>query len=189
MKLIPVIIIIALTFAVCYLADFAFKKLFRNKVQHKSGLCVKANKKYAVFGLVSAALGVTALLSANVGVWALIAGAAMILLGSCLIIYFLTFGIYYDDESFVFSSFGHKSRTYKYNDIEAQQLYASGASVVIELHLADEHTIQLQSSMDGVYAFMNKAFNGWLRQRGKTVEQCGFYDPHKYSWFPDAQEE
>lgn len=189
MKLLPVIIVVALTFGVCFLTDFAFKRLFRNRSQHKSGKCVKANKRYAVFGLVAAALGVATLLSVNGGAWILIAGSAMILLGLCLIAYFLTFGIYYDDESFICSSFGHKSRIYYYKDIEAQHLYASGASVVIELHLADGHTIQLQTSMEGVIPFMDKAFNGWLQQRRMTSEECGFYDPRKYRWFPDAQEE
>lgn len=189
MRLLPVIIVIALTFVVCYFMDLAFKRLFRNAVQHKSGLCVKASKKYAAFGLVTTALGVTALVSFNGGVWVLIAGVAMILIGLCLIIYFLAFGIYYDDHSFIYSSFGHRRRIYEYKDIEAQQLYITGASVVIELYLSDEHTIQLQSSMDGVRAFMDKAFIGWLHQQGKTVEECAFYDPHNYRWFPDAQEE
>lgn len=190
MKYLPVIIVIALTFGICFLADFGFKKLFRNKAQHKSGLCVKANKRYAVFGLIAVALGVAALVSINgYGVWVIIAGAAMILLGLALILYFLSFGIYYDDDSFIYSSFGHKNRVYRFEDIEAQQLYASGASLVIELHLTNQQTIQLQSSMDGVNAFMNKAFHGWLRQTGKTVEECSYYDPRNYCWFPNAQEE
>lgn len=190
MELLPVIVVVALTFGICFLADVGFKKLFRSKSHHKSGMCVKANKRYAVFGLVSAALGVAALLSINgSGIWLYIAGGAMVLLGLCLIIYFLTFGIYYDEDGFIYSCFGHKSRTYEYKDIEAQQLYASGANMVIELHLKDQRTIQLQSSMEGVNAFMTHAFSGWTRQNGKTVEECTFYDPRSCCWFPNAQEE
>ena len=189
MNLLPVFIVIALTIAICYLTDFLFKKLFRNRSQHKSGTSVKANKRYAAFGLIAVSLGIAALLSLNNSRLILIAGVAMILLGFCLIVYFLAFGIYYDDDSFIYSSFGRKSRTYKYKDIIAQQLYASGACLVIELHLSDESTIQLQSSMDGVNAFMNKAFTGWARQHGKSVEECSFYDPRQYCWFPNAQED
>ncbi len=190
MRLLPVIIVVVLTFGVCFLADVGFKKLFRNKSQHKSGMCVKANKRYAVFGLIAVALGIAALLSVNgSSTLILIAGIAMVLLGLCLIVYFLTFGIYYDADSFIYSCFGHKSRIYQYEDIEAQQLYASGANMVIELHIKDQHTIQLQSSMDGVDAFLNKAFHGWVRQNGKTLEECTFYDPRNWCWFPNAQEE
>lgn len=189
MKLLPVIIVVALTFGICFLLDFIFRKLFRNKIQHKSGLSVKASKKYAAFGLIAVSLGVAALFSAKTGLWVVIAGSAMILLGVCLIVYFLTFGIYYDEESFIYSSFGHKNRVYKYECIIAQQLYASGANMVIELHLSDGSTLQLQSTMDGVYPFMNKAFHGWVRQNNKLIEDCKFYDPHRFSWFPDAQED
>lgn len=189
MRILPVIIVVAFTFGMCFLLDYAFRKIFRNRPQHRSGLSVKASKKYAAFGLILISLGIAALFSLNVGLWAVIAGAAMILLGLCLVIYFLTFGIYYDDDSFVYAAFGRKNKVYRYECIESQQLYASGANLVIELHLSDGHSIQLQSTMDGVNPFMNKAFHGWLRQMGKTVEECKYYDPRKYSWFPNAQEE
>lgn len=190
MNLIPVLIVVVLTLGICFLADKGFTKLFRNKSQHQSGLAVKASKRYATIGLVVSALGVTALVAAATqGVLMLVAGIVMLLLGICLLIYFLSFGIYYDEESFIHSSFGRKSKTYQFGEITAQQLYASGSSIVIELHLSDGHTIQLQSSMSGVGRFMDKAFDGWLKQKGLSLQDCPFHDPENSCWFPNAQEE
>lgn len=190
MNLLPVIIVIAATFGICFLADKAFTKLFRGKAQHQSGLSVKASKRYATIGLVVGVLGIVGLFSASSqGVLMLVAGIIMVLLGVFLITYFLSFGIYYDDDSFIYSSFGRKSRTYMYKDITAQQLYTSGANLIIELHLSDEKSIQLQSSMSGVERFLNKAFDGWLDQRGLSVEDCAFHDPQNSRWFPSAQED
>ena len=190
MKYVVVLVVIACTIGLCFGLDKIFNKIFRGKIQHKSGMRVKANKRYATFGLILASLGVAALCSShNSRVLILIAGIAMLLVGLGLVVYYLCFGIYYDDESFIYSSLFRKNLTYKYKDIVAQQLYYSGANVVIELHLFDKKTIQLQSSMDGVSTFMNKALEGWLKQNNKVVEDIPNYDPHQFRWFPSLQEE
>lgn len=190
MEWLPVLIVVLATLGVCFFADKGFTKLFRSSSQHKSGMAVKAGKRYATIGLVVTALGVAALVSVESQGWLmLVAGVVMLLMGIGFGVYFLSFGIYYDDESFIYSSFGKKSKTYVFKDITSQQLYASGASLVIELHLYDGSSIQLQSTMDGVRPFMNKAFDGWRNQHGKTLEECDFYDPERNCWFPNAQEE
>lgn len=190
MQYIPVIVIVLVTIGFCFLVDKGFTKIFRNKAQHKSGLSVKASKRYATVGLVVFALGVAALVAVKgQGVLMLIAGLVMILVGICFVVYYLSFGIYYDDESFIYSSFGRKSKTYSYKQIVSQQLYISGNSLVIELHLSDEHSVQLQSTMDGVQPFLKKAFEGWRLQNGLTMEDCSFHDAENNRWFPNAQEE
>lgn len=190
MEFIPVLVVVALTLGICFLADKVFVKLFRNRAQHRSGMSVKASKRYATIGLVIGALGVVALVAAyKQGVLILISGIVMLLLGICFITYYLCFGIYYNEESFIYSSFGRKSRTYMFKDIVSQQVYASGASIIIELHLSDGCSIQLQSSMNGVVRFMNKAFDGWLSQNNLALDDCSFHDPEKNAWFPNAQEE
>ena len=190
MNLIPVLIVVVVTLGVCFLADKGFAKLFRGKSQHHSGMSVRLSKHYATIGIVVGALGVAALTAVKAqGIMMLVAGIVMLLIGICLIVYFLSFGIYYDDESFIYSSFGRKSLTYKYKEITAQQLYASGASLVIELYLSNGRTIQLQSTMNGVSKFMHKASEGWMKQKGLNKEDCQFYDPDNSCWFPKAQEE
>ena len=190
MNYIPVIIVIAITLCICYLAEKGFSAFFRGKTQHKSGLSVKASKRYATIGLIIAVLGVAALASVRYqGVLLLIAGIVMLVLGALLIVYFLSFGIYYDEDSFIYSTFGKKSKTYRFDQIISQQLYASGSSLIIELHLDDDRSIQLQSAMSGVVKFMNVAFAGWCRQKGICMDDCSFYDPQNSCWFPNAQEE
>lgn len=190
MKYVVVLIVLACTIGICFGVDKIFNKIFRGKAQHKSGMRIKASKRYATFGLILSALGIAALCSSHISrVLILIAGISMLVIGLCLIAYYLGFGIYYDDDSFIYSSLFRKNITYNFVDIVAQQLYYSGANVVIELHFADKRTIQLQSSMDGVTAFMNKAFAGWLKQYNKTVEDCTHYDPEQFRWFPPLQED
>ena len=190
MKYLPVAIVAILTFGICYLADAGFKKLFRSKSQHKSGLSVKAGKSNAIFGILLMVVGLGALCSSSFnGILRWIAGPLMVLVGLFLIGFYVSFGIYYDDESFLYSRLGRRSKTYKYRDIKSQQLFVSGSNMIIELHLSDGLAIQLQSSMAGFDSFMNKAFEGWISQLGKCKADCAHYDPQKYSWFPNAQEE
>ena len=53
--------------------------------------------------------------------------------------------------------------------------------------MTDGRTVQLQSAMDGVYPFMDKAFTMWLRQTGRRQEDCSFYDPQNSCWFPPVE--
>lgn len=188
MELIAVVIVVGVVFGLCYLVDKGFSRLFRNREQHKSGLEVRPNKKYITIGIIVAILGTVAMFSAASQGWGmLVAGGFLLLVGACLIVYYVTFGIFYDEEGFILSRFGRKSVTYAYRDIEAQQLFNSYGNIIIELYTADGKSVQLQSSMTGVYPFMDKAFSGWLRQTGRDRESCDFYDPENSCWFPRAE--
>ena len=114
-------------------------------------------------------------------------GVILVGLGACLVVYYMSFGIFYDEDSFILSTFGKKTATYCYRDIRSQQLYNSYGTIVIELHMADGRAVQLQSSMLGVYSFMDKAFAGWLRQKGLGREDCPFHDPANSCWFPSQE--
>ena len=185
---IALILVIAAVFGVCYLVDKCFTKLFRGKVQHASGMAVKLNKKYGSFGLIMAVMGVAGCFAGFGENWLLFGGGCLlIVVGIGLVVYYMSFGIYYDNDSFVLSTFGKKSVTYSFADITAQQLYTSAAGVVIELYLKDGQATQLQPGMKGVDAFMDCAFAGWLKQTGKTVEECDFHDPSNSCWFPPVQ--
>ncbi len=185
MEFIPIIVIIALVFGVCFLVDKLFTAVFRNKKQHKSGKSVRLNKKFGAIGLILILAGAAAVFSGmEENIALLIAGLVLVLLGAALVVYYLTFGVYYDDEQFVLTTFGSRSKTYDYKDIQAQQLYTSYGNTLIELHLADGRVFQLQSGMEGVYPFLDKAFCAWLRQTGTRREDCTFYDPDNSCWFP-----
>lgn len=189
MEFLLLLLLLAVVFGVCFLVDKLFAKAFRNKQQHKSGLAVRLNKRYATIGLIVGLLGLAAVFSAAVGDWLLlIGGIVLMVVGAGLVIWYMSFGVFYDEDGFVLSSFGHRSKAYSYQDISTQQLYNSYGNIVIELHLADGHSIQLQASMEGVYPFMEKAFCGWLKQTGRVKEDCSFYDPQNSCWFPSREE-
>ena len=176
------------TLLLCWLVDKGFTKLFRSKPQHESGKSVRLNKRYASTGIVLCVLGCGAFFAGSAEQWLLWAcGALMIVLGICFIAYYTTFGIFYDDDSFLLTSFGKKSTLYRYEDIEAQQLYNSHGNIVIELYMSDGRTVQLQSGMKDAYPFLDKAFAAWMRQKGKQESDCPFHDPDNSCWFPPVE--
>ena len=183
-----IIVVAALTFGVCYLLDKGFNKVFRGKVQHASGLSVRLNKRYATIGLVMAFLGVCAIFTGlKEGIALALGGGVVLLIGIGAIVYFLSFGIYYDEDSFLYTSFGKKSVTYRFGQIEGQMLYNVSGNIMIELHMKDGKSVSLQSTMVGVYPFMDHAFQRWCRQTGRDPVACDFHDPDNSCWFPNVE--
>ena len=186
----PMILIMAAVFALCYLADKGFTKLFRGKVQHQSGKSVRLSRRYASVGLIVGAIGVSAaFMGMNQKLLALlIGGCVLVLMGIALVIYYMSFGIYYDEDSFILSSFGKSSKTYLFGQIRSQQLYLASGNVVVELHMNDGNAFQVHAAMNGTEDFLNHAFTAWLRQTGRKQEDCPWYDPDNSCWFPKAED-
>ncbi len=180
------IIVAALTFGVMWLLDRGFTKFFRNKEQHKSGLAVHLNKRYALFGLFMTVLGAIGIVvglgtGGNLAVFS----ALVALLGVGLGSYYLSFGIFYDEDSFLYQSFGKKPVTYRFDQIQSQLLYVvQGGSVLVELYLEEGKSVTVHSEMEGAYAFLDHAFFAWCRQKGLDPEECDFHDPSQNLWFP-----
>ena len=186
MELLGVIVILAFVFGLCFLLDKGFTKVFRSQAQHFSGLSVRLSKRYGSVGLLIFCLGVASCFTGSTLM--LVCGMVLILVGAGLVTYYMTFGVFYDEKGFVVTTFGKKSRTYRYSQIRAQQLYLTqGGATVIELYFDDKTSVQLQSTMTGTYEFMDRAFESWLQQTGRTKEQCDFYDPDQSCWFPKAE--
>jgi len=186
MEFAGVLLIAAVTFGVCWLFDKGYTNAFRNKIQHRSGLAVRINKRYAAFGLILAVLGILAIITGITdGPVLLWGGVIVLLMGAGLITYYLTFGVFYDEDSFILTTFGKKSTEYRFSDIVHQQLYVvQGGNVIIELHLKDKRAVSLQSTMEGTYPFLDHAFYAWCRQTGRDPETCEFHDPANSLWFP-----
>lgn len=182
-----ILLVAALVFGICFLTDKGFSKLFRNKPEHKTGLSVRLNKKYGSIGLIIAVIGIAALFVKDGGWILAVGGALLVLAGVCMVVYYMTFGLFYDEDTFVLTTFGKRSDTFHYRDIEAQQLYQSYGTVIVELYMKNGRSVQLQSGMDGMYPFMDHAFSAWLRQTGKKQEDCSFYDPENSCWFPPVE--
>lgn len=186
MGLLSVLLVAAVVFGLCYLADKGFTKLFRSKKQHLSGKSVRLSKRYGSIGAIMFALGMAAVfMGLNDAEWVLMGGGCvLVLIGIALVAYYLSFGIFFDDDSFLFTSFGKKGFTYKFGDIRCQQLYLASGNVVVELHMNDGKHFQVHTGMVGMYAFMDHAFASWLQQTGRTQEECSWYDPQNSCWFP-----
>ena len=187
--MLPYLILAALVFGACFLVDKGFTKLLRGKRQHKSGLAVKHNKHAALFGLLLAVLGIAGILAGlGGGLGLLILSVLVMAMAVGLIVYYLSFGIYYDEESFLVSAFGKKDTIYRYGQIRQQQLYIlQGGSVMVELHMEDGTAVTVQSSMDGAVPFLDYAFARWCEQKGLNTDDCGFHDPSQYRWFPEEE--
>ena len=189
MQAIAILIIAALVFLVCRVVDVIFMKLFRSKAQHRSGLAVRASKRYGIFGVIFSVLGILGVLTGFSGESVLFwAGIVVLLMGIALAVHYLSFGVFYDGESFLLCRFGRKSQEHRYDEIVSQKLYViTGGSTLIELTLKDGSTVSLQSTMDGVFPFMDTAFAGWCMETGRNMADCDFYDPSKSWWFPQEQ--
>lgn len=189
MEIVAILIIGAITFGACFLADKGFTGIFRNKKQHKTGLSVRLSQHYGGAGVVLALLGLIAVFEGvKDSVVLLVGGVVVLLLGIALLVYYMSFGIYYDADSFILSSIGKKSAVYSFSDIQGQRLYQiTGGSVLVEIHLRDGRTVGLQSTMKGVYPFLDTAFEGWCRQNGTEREGCTFHDPSQSKWFPEVE--
>ena len=190
MQYLAVLLVAALVFGACFLFDKGFEKIFRSQAQHYSGLSVRLNKRYAAFGAILIALGFAALFAGlSSSTLLVVCGILIILMGAALVVYYATFGVFYDDDSFILTTFGKRSSTYRYRDIRGQRLYLiQGGSVVVELHMADGRAVSLQSPMIGAYDFLDHAFIQWCRQTGRDPEGCDFHDTANHLWFPTLED-
>ena len=189
-QFLPIVLVAAAIFGICYLVDKTFSKLFRSKAQHRSGMAVRANKRYGVFGVVLIVLGIMAvcvgITDGPVLIWG---GVFVLLMGIALAVYYLSFGIFYDSDSLLLQRFGKKDVAYAYSDIVGQKLYLiQGGNIVVELHMTDGSAVSVQSAFEGVYPFLDAAFSHWCRQTGRNPEDCDFHDPSQSLWFPTVEE-
>ena len=185
-----VLLVAAAIFGICFAVDKAFTKAFRSKAQHRSGMAVRANKTYGLFGLILSILGILGIVTGLGTNLLLLAGAVVVLiLGICLAVHYLTFGIFYDGETFLVCAFGKADREYSYGEIRGQRLYLiQGGSIVVELHLSDGTTVSVQSTMDGIYTFLDTAFAGWCLCNNMDPQSCSFHDPSQSLWFPTLED-
>ena len=185
-----ILLVAAVVFGICFLVDKVFTKIFRSQAQHQSGLSVRPNKKYGAFGLILAVVGLGAVfMGLQDDKVLLFGGGFVIVLGICLVVYYLSTGLFYDEESFLYLSFGKESVTYRYQDIQAQQLYNAQGNLVVELYMVDGKSVHVHSNMVGAFDFLDMAFSRWCAQKGIAAEDCPFHDPSNSCWFPPVSEE
>ena len=188
--ILAILLVAAVVFGICYLVDKGLAKLFRSTKQHQSGLSVRPNKKYGAFGAILGVVGLAAVFSGmKDDTVLLVGGGIVILIGIALAAYYLSTGLFYDDDSFLYTSFGKKGLSYSYRDIRAQQLYNAQGNLVVELYMTDGKSVTVHGNMTGAFDFLDKAFYGWCSQRGIDPAACDFHDPANSCWFPPVSEE
>ena len=185
-----VLFLAAAIFGICFAVDKAFTKAFRSKAQHRSGMAVRANKLYGLAGLILIILGILGFLTGlGANILLLIGGIVVLILGICLVTYYLSFGVFYDGETMLICRFAKKDREYYFREIQGQKLYlVQGGNIIVELHMADGSVVSLQSSMEGIYTFLDTAFAAWCLQKGIDPQSCDFHDPSQSLWFPTVEE-
>lgn len=185
-----VLIVVVVTFALCFGVDKGFTKLFRNKAQHRSGMAVRQNKRYGSMGFVIAVIGLAALITTDFDrVFLLVGSGVLLLVGAGLVVYYLSSGIYYDEDGFIVETVHRKRQTYRYDQIVHQQLYVlQGGGTIVELHMDNGNAVQVVSNMPGYREFLFYAFQKWCQQKGLDPQQCEFYKPEEQSWFPTKEE-
>ena len=185
------LLVIAATFGAMFLLDKGVTKLFRSRDQHRSGTAVRLKKHFGILSLALMALGLLAVVTffTDGNLILLLSGLVIIPGGAVLGIYYLTHGIFYDDESFLYVRFGNNAAEYRYADITAQKLYEiQGGTLLVELHMADGSTVSVQFSMDGAPSFLDKAAHARLRQLGLNSHECSWFDETQGRWFPPVEE-
>ena len=185
-----VLFLAAAIFGICFAVDKAFTKAFRSKAQHRSGMAVRANKLYGLAGLILIILGILGFLTGlGANILLLIGGIVVLILGICLVTYYLSFGVFYDGETMLICRFAKKDREYYFREIQGQKLYlVQGGNIIVELHMADGSAVSLQSSMDGILTFLDTAFAAWCLQKGIDPQSCDFHDPSQSLWFPTVED-
>ena len=185
------LLVIAATFGVMYLLDRGLSKLFRSRDQHRSGTAVRLKKHYGIMALALMILGVLAGVNfLNIGsAFLLLCGVLMPPGGALLGVYYLTHGIFYDDDGFLYTTFGNRSDAYRYGDIKAQKLYAlQGGSHLVELYMENGKAVSVQTSMPGALDFLDKAAHARMRQLGLNSHECTWFDEGQCCWFPPVEE-
>ncbi len=189
MDFIMILLLAGATFGLCFLVDKLFQRLFRSRAIYRSGKSVRLSKKYGSVGVIIGVLGIAGIFSGIREGWFLILGGSLlILVGLGLIVYYLTFGIYYDEQGFLYCAFGKKQAHYTYGQIRHQQLYMlQGGSALVELHMEKGAAVPVQLSLAGAEDFLNTAFSGWVAQNG--IQDTPFHDPANSCWFPSQEVE
>lgn len=187
MQYLGFILLIGLVLLICFGVDKGFTRLFRSKKQHRSGLAVRANRRYGSIGMVVVFFGMAGLLTGLGGqILMVVAGIVLLIVGIGLIVYYLSFGVYYDTDTMLLCTFGKREREYRFQDILGQKLYRlQGGGILVELYLSDGRTVHIQpGTMEGTEAFLSHAYAAWQRQKGLSDEDCPFHDISNSIWFP-----
>lgn len=185
------LIIAALTFGVMFLLDKGLTKLLRSRPQHHSGTAVRLKRGYGTGSVLLCVLALIAAAqyAATKNTLTLACGIIIGITGIGLGLYYLRTGIFYDADSFLYTTLFQKDVVCRYGDITGQKLYQlQGGSHVVELYLTDGTSVSVQTTMTGAYDFLDKAAHARMRQLGLNSAECDWFQPENSRWFPTVED-
>ena len=180
---------IAILCAFVFLVDLLLRKLFPKEKIEKSKQVVHLPRRQAIFGIILTFAAIVVFvrsLPQKMDVPLLLGGIAALLIGAGLLVNYCSFSIYYDDETFLYRDLRHKKTLYHYSQIRGQRSLLTRSGVNTELFVGGE-SLQLYSAMQGLDAFLNKAFFRWCSAKGidpDSVEN----NPRMLTYFPDPDD-
>ena len=180
------VLLIAVVFGLIALIDFIFGKLFPKPEVMKSGNVVRMPRYSFILGLIISFFAIVAILYLPMEEKLLWWGSWIVLLmGSYLLVNFWRFGIFYDDEGFLYRPLFTKARRYADRDIRAQRSILARSGINTTLYVGED-ALQLYSAMQGLGDFLSKAFYRWCDETGTdpdTVEN----NPRMLHFFPEEK--
>ena len=182
MKYILLLLLMAAVFGLCYLVDRLCRAIAARHPKPEN--VVRQPRRQLIFGIllcffaVAAGVGCFDLLS-----WGLRVGLVVVLLmGGFLLVHYFAFGIWYDDEGFLYRDLTHRAKHYTYGQITGQSSFRTRAGITSTLFVGEDD-ISLSQSMVGLPAFLEKAFFRWCAEKDigpETVE----HNPAELTYFP-----
>jgi len=181
-------LLVAVVFGLVALVDLLLKKLFPKDPARGFAQAVRMPRYSAIFGILMTLLSVIALLFLPLkGETFLLIGCVVVLvMGVYLLTSYCRFGIFYDEEQFVYRTLTRRAKTYRYADIEAQQTFVAKSGLNTTLYVAGDE-IQLYGAMQGLGDFLNKAFFRWCDQQGLDPDTVP-HDPSVLQYFPPVED-
>lgn len=189
MKYVLLLAFCGVVFLLCFLFDKLFQKLFPKSETEKRGQVVRLPRRNAITSilLIFIAVCVLLFLMPEGGDTLMLIGCIVaIVMGVIILVSYLSFAIYFDDEGFVCKDLRRKKTAYRYSQIRGQRSVMTRSGVNSTLFVADDE-INVYSSMQNLNAFLSKAFYKWCEVKEidpATVEN----NPRMFTWFPDVKE-
>ena len=185
--LLPIIIICAVVFLLCFLVDTLLKALRPKSGLGKGVKFVRMPRRSFLFGMILLLFPVVAILF-----WLpkdeklLRVGCGVIFaMGILLLYYFFSFSIRYDDTAFEYRDLRHKRTRFTYDQIRGQRSVTTRSGVQTVLFVADD-SLMLSEAMQGVNEFLSTAFFKWCGITGIDPDSIE-HNPHMLTYVPDPE--
>ena len=187
--LLPIVIICAVVFLLCFLIDRLIRALRPKSGLGKGVKFVRMPRRSFIFGIILLLFPVAAVLF-----WLpkdetlLRVGCGVIFaMGILLLYYFFSFSIRYDGQSFEYRDLRHKRTSFTYDQIKGQRSVTTRSGVQTVLFVGDD-SLMLSEAMQGVNEFLSTAFFKWCDLKGIDPDSIE-NNPHMLTYFPDPEPE